>query len=335
MSREALAARAHAPIDPRKFQDPELTASGERRAAVAFTGLDTLWFNTGTLCNIECANCYIESSPDNDRLVYLTAEEVAAFLNEADSLRQRPRTVGFTGGEPFMNPEIAAILEQTLARGHDVLVLTNAMRPMRRPRVQAALSALHRQFGRKLALRVSLDHWSAGRHDEERGNGSFAATLAGLRWLRDQGIAMTVAGRLRWGEGERAMRAGYAALFAREHIEIDADDPAALILFPEMDARADVAEITIGSWRILDKDPRGVMCASSRMIIRRKGAAAPAVVACTLLPYDPQFELGGTLAGAFSPVRLNHPHCAQFCVLGGASCTARQRRASQGERGNP
>ena len=328
MSQDALKARAHKPIDPRKFNDPDLTASGERRARVAFTGLETLWFNTGTLCNIECANCYIESSPNNDRLVYLTAAEVAAFLDEADALRQRPRTVGFTGGEPFMSPEIGAILEATLARGHDVLVLTNAMRPMLRPRVQAALSALHRHYGRKLTLRVSLDHWSAARHDEERSSGGFEATLAGLRWLRDQGITMSVAGRLRWGESECGMRSGYAALFARERIEIDADDPAALVLFPEMDARADVPEITVGCWRILNKDPRDVMCASSRMVVRRKGAAAPAVVACTLVPYDPQFELSPTLAGAFSPIRLNHPYCAQFCVLGSGSCTARSPGAN-------
>ena len=65
-----------------------------------------------------------------------------------------------------------------------------------------------------------------------------------------------------------------------------------------MDARVDVPEITVDCWRILNKSPDDVMCASSRMIVKRKGAAAPAVVACTLLPYDPQFELGPTLAEA-------------------------------------
>jgi hypothetical protein len=55
--------------------------------------------------------------------------------------------------------------------------------------------------------------------------------------------------------------------------------------------------------------------------VKRKGATAPAVLACTLLAYDPQFELGATLAEASRPVALNHPHCARFCVLGGASCT--------------
>ena len=52
-----------------KFTDPYVTAKGEERGFVDLTSLDTLWINTGTLCNIECVNCYIESSPRNDRLV--------------------------------------------------------------------------------------------------------------------------------------------------------------------------------------------------------------------------------------------------------------------------
>ena len=56
--------------------------------------------------------------------------------------------------------------------------------------------------------------------------------------------------------------------------------------------------------------------------IHRILTAAPVVVPCTLLPYDTDFELGGDLAGAAKTVKLNHPHCATFCVLGGGSCTA-------------
>ena len=46
------------------------------------------------------------------------------------------------------------------------------------------------------------------------------------------------------------------------------------------------------------------------------------LLACTLLPYTPEFELGHTLAEAEGSVFHNHPHCAKFCVLGGASCSA-------------
>jgi hypothetical protein len=89
-----------------------------------------------------------------------------------------------------------------------------------------------------------------------------------------------------------------------------------------MDERAEVPEITVDCWRILNKSPDDMMCASSRMVVRRKGAPGLSVVACTLLPYEPQFDLGDSLKGALDPVKLNHPHCAKFCVLGGGSCKA-------------
>ena len=72
------------------------------------------------------------------------------------------------------------------------------------------------------------------------------------------------------------------------------------------------------------------MCAESRMVVRRKGADAPVVLPCTLLPFDPNFEMGRTLTEAatadggnfeYGVVKLNHPHCAKFCVLGGGNCS--------------
>ena len=310
------------PLDPAKFRDPDTTAKGERRASVAFTGLKTLWFNTGTLCNIECASCYIQSSPRNDRLAYLTPADLSSMLDEAETLASHPLAIGFTGGEPFMNPDIAALLDETLKRGHDALVLTNAMKPMMRPRVQAALKDLQQRHGRKLSLRVSLDHWREDLHDEERGPGAFRETLQGLHWLQAQGIATAIAGRLRWGGSDHEMRAGYADLFAREGLHLDTTDPATLVIFPEMDNTVDVPEITVDCWRILGKSPDEMMCASSRMVVRRKGAPRATVVACTLLPYEPAFDLGDSLKSSLAPVKLNHPHCAKFCVLGGGSCKA-------------
>lgn len=311
---------AFKPLDPAKFKNPDVTAKGEQRAIVMLKRLETLWFNTGTLCNITCGNCYIESSPTNDRLAYLTADEMTAYLDEAEGLGQRPKTVAFTGGEPFMNPDMIAMAERALARGYDTLILTNAMKPMMRPRVQAGLSDLIRRFTPQLTLRVSLDHWRPDLHDEERGEGSFDETIAGLRWLNEQGARLDVAARLRWGESDADMREGFAALFARERLAIDASDHGRLVIFPEMDARVDVPEITVDCWRILNKSPDDVMCATSRMVVKRRGAAKPAVLACTLLPYDTRFELSDDLTGALAPVKLNHPHCAKFCVLGGGSC---------------
>jgi hypothetical protein len=308
------------PLDPAKFQDPRVTAKGEARAAVALTGLRTLWVNTGTLCNIACSNCYIESSPRNDALVYITAGELRPFLEEIARDRLPVEEIGFTGGEPFLNRDLPAMLEDVLSRGHRALVLTNAMKPMRNH--AAALLALRDRYGEALTLRISLDHYGAVLHDLERQEGSFAIALDGVRWLAREGFRIHIAGRSAFGgEGEAAMRAGFGALFAAQGIPVDAADPVALMLFPEMDAAVDVPEITTACWGILRKSPDSLMCASSRMLVKRRGAAAPAVLACTLLPYDNQFELGATLAEASRPVALNHPHCARFCVLGGAACS--------------
>ena len=305
-----------------KFSHPDVTAKGERRASVDFRRLETLWINTGTLCNIECAHCYIHSSPTEDRLSYITRDEAARYLDEIEALKLGTTEIAFTGGEPFMNPDMCTMAEDALARGHEVLILTNAMQPMMRPAVKAALLDLRARFGNRLKLRISIDHYLEEPHDRERGAGSYVRTIAGLRWLAAHSFPLTVAGRTAWGEEESVMRAGFASLFRQLELPVDAFDPASLILFPEMDEEADVPEITTACWNILHVDPAQVMCATSRMVVKRKGAAEPSVVACTLLPDDPQFDFGPRLSDALHPVKLNHRHCAKFCVLGGGSCTA-------------
>ena len=307
------------PLQPQKFRDPEVTASGARRAYVNLKSLDTLWINTGTLCNLTCRHCYIESSPSNDRLAYISAAECAAYLDEIQRDGRATTLIGFTGGEPFMNPDLAAMLEDALSRGFDALVLTNAMKPMLKRR--SALLALHERFGARLTLRVSIDHYTSALHELERGRRSWKPMLKGVRWLLDNGIAFTVAGRTFSGQPERTVRHGFARLFREQGIPLDAYNPADLVLFPEMDENADVPEITEACWGVLHKSPDDVMCAASRMVVKRKGATHPVVVSCTLLAYDPRFELGRTLADADTGVSLNHPHCARFCVLGGANCS--------------
>jgi len=303
---------------PAKFQDPEVTADGERRAQVDFRAMRTLWINTGTLCNLACVNCYIESSPKNDALVYISAQEVAQYLDELDELGTG-REVGFTGGEPFMNPQMTAILEDTLRRGYRALVLTNAMRPMMKQ--GAALKRLNELYGDRLVVRVSVDHYSRELHEEERGHNTWAKMVDGLKWLADNGFQLDIAGRTRWGEDEGELRAGYARLFGKLGVPVDAHDPEELLLFPEMDPNAHVPEVTTACWGKLGIDPASIMCATSRMVVKRKGWDRPGVVACTLIPYEREFELGTTLRESMKPVKLNHINCAKFCVLGGGSCS--------------
>ena len=305
-------------LDEDKFRDPDVTADGKLRASVTFRRLETLWFNTGTLCNLTCTNCYIESSPTNDALVYLSAAEVAVYLDEIAADRLDVREIGFTGGEPFMNPDIIAMLSDSLERGFRVLVLSNAMRPMMK--LAAPLLDLNRRFSDQLIIRVSLDHYTEALHELERGAHSWGPTMAGIEWLAQNGFTLHIAGRTCWREAEASLRRGFASLFATRGMPINAQDPVSLVLFPEMDADVDVPEITVDCWGILGVDPDTLMCATSRMVIKHKGADHPVIAACTLVPFDPAFETGRSLADSHGTVKLNHPHCARFCVLGGASC---------------
>ncbi|MBK5947711.1 hypothetical protein CCR83_14955 [Rhodobacter veldkampii DSM 11550] len=276
------------------------TAAGA--VQVPFAGLGQLWLNAGSLCNITCAHCYMESSPENDRLSYLTVADVVPFLDQAPDLPE----VVLTGGEPFMNPDIIEILRAVLARAGHAVVLTNGMGPMQRPRVQAGLLDLLRDFGPRLVLRVSLDHFRADRHDGERRMGAFARTVQGIDGLLGRGFRVEVAGRGRWPEDAAALRAGYAALFAARRWPLDAFDPAQLSIPAEIGGTPAEAGATPA-------------CATGRMVVRRKGAAAPVVLACPFLPYDPRFEMGATLAEAARPVTALHPHCAACGVAPAAA----------------
>ena len=240
------------------------------------------------------------------------------------------REIGFTGGEPFMNPDILPILGDALARGFEVLVLTNAMQPMQRAHIKRGLLALRETHGSRLKLRVSLDHYTAELHEAERGPKTFQRTLAGLDWLAASGFNIAIAGRTCWHELDAESRDGYRALIAQRGWPVEPDDPKQLTLLPEMDGRDDVPEISTACWSILGKRPQDQMCATSRMIVKRQGARTATVLPCTLLPYDAEFEMGPTLAAAAvadtgmfhqGAVKLCHPHCAKFCVLGGGSCS--------------
>jgi len=167
-------AHDHLSLNAHKFCDPYTTAKGEPRASVALGQLDTLWFNTGSLCNITCAHCYMESSPVKDDLAYLRRQDVVDFLTEIKRDNLPTRSIGFTGGEPFMNPDFLAILDLTLKRDFQVLVLTNAMKPLGQ-KYQDLLDLKKHHGTEALTFRVSIDHFSQKLHEQERGENTWGA----------------------------------------------------------------------------------------------------------------------------------------------------------------
>jgi MoaA/NifB/PqqE/SkfB family radical SAM enzyme len=306
-------------MELKKWQDLYTTAKGEERGKVPFSGLKTLWFNTGTLCNLSCENCYIESSPKNDRLAYLTYEDVNQYVVEIQENNWQLNNIAFTGGEPFLNPHIIEILEKTLELNIPVMVLTNAHKVIKR--WEKKLIDLNNRFGDHFRLRVSLDHFTKEVHEKERGTGTFEETLKSFKWLFDNGFNMSIAGRSLVDEDLQVAKDGYQNLLNEYNINLNLTDDK-IVIFPEMKEDEDVPEISVGCWDILNVKPESQMCSTERMIIKRKGQDHPVVLSCTLIAYDEAFEMGQTLTESFKDIHLKHPFCSKFCVLGGASCSS-------------
>ncbi len=303
-----------------KFVDPITTANGEKRAYVNLKSLDTLWFNTGTLCNLSCENCYIESGPRNDSLVYLTTEDVQPFLDEIQDYNLGTKRISFTGGEPFLNKDMMPIIELCLSYGFEVSVLTNAYRAI--DLHIGSLAKFNSAHPGKLFLRVSFDHYSEEIHEQERGPKTFKRTLKTYKKLYDLELNLSIAGRSLKDEETSKALSGYQNMLKENAIDQKVKLGESIVIFPEMSPDIDVPEITTNCWDILNKTPDQQMCSTERMIVKRKGETSPVVLPCTLLAYDSQFELGKTLLHSKERVQLNHPYCAQFCVLGGASCSS-------------
>ena len=303
-------------LSDNKFKDQKVTADGSNRAFIEARNIKTLWFNTGTLCNIECKNCYIESSPKNDSLAYLTFEEVKSFIDEAIDKNLGTNEIGFTGGEPFMNKDIMKMIDYSLNKNFKVLVLSNAMKPMLN-RTKELIKLNHSN----LTIRVSIDHYEKEKHEEIRGKNTYDVMLQGLKWLNENNFNYTLATRLLWKEKEEDLRKNFGTFIKNNNLRLDTNSPKELVTFAEMDEKIDTPEITTSCWDILNKDPNDVMCSWSRMIVRKKNSKNPNVIACTLLPYADEFDLGETLTNSLQKIYLNHKHCSKFCVLGGSSCS--------------
>jgi len=299
-----------------KFKEQKVTADGSNRAFIEARNIKTLWFNTGTLCNIECKNCYIESSPKNDSLAYLTFEEVKSFIDEAIDKNLGTNEIGFTGGEPFMNKDIMKMIDYSLRKRLKVLVLSNAMKPMLN-RTKELIKLNHSN----LTIRVSIDHYEKEKHEEIRGKNTYDVMLQGLKWLNENNFNYTLATRLLWNEKEEDLRKNFGTFIKNNNLRLDTNSPKELVTFAEMDEKIDTPEITTSCWDILNKDPNDVMCSWSRMVVRKKNSKNPSVIACTLLPYADEFDLGETLTNSLQKIYLNHKHCSKFCVLGGSSCS--------------
>jgi molybdenum cofactor biosynthesis enzyme MoaA len=273
--------------------------------------LDALWIQVaGTVCNLSCTHCFDSSGPGVTRHDLLSRPEVAARVAEGMALGVRE--FYFTGGEPFLHPELLAILEDTLAHA-PCTVLTNGTL-FTTGRV-AALRALADRSRFALEIRVSLEGATAGEHDRLRGAGAFARTLDGLRALVAGGLLPIVTVTRREPEDEAGLRERCltmlrAAGVPRPRLKII---PTFRLGREATRDRGYAADETLAGLAPGAFDPSRLQCGSCRAVTSR------GVFVCPLLVDEPGGRLGGRIAEALGGYELSHGACST-CWITGMTC---------------
>jgi molybdenum cofactor biosynthesis enzyme MoaA len=291
---------------------PIATPPAEAPPRVALASLDTLWLQVGgTVCNLACTHCFISCSPTNHTHEMMTLEEVERHLAEAAALGVREYY--FTGGEPFLNPEMEAILAATLAVG-PAHVLTNGL--LFDPARCRRLKALADTADYSLDLRVSLDGYDAATNDAIRGAGTFDRVLDGVRHLAAAGLnpVLTVTEACAGAAADEGKARFFALLsglgIARPRLKV-------LPIF-QIGAEAERTG-AYASWQRLrasDAPAAGwdhLQCSASRMVTDQ------GVWVCPILVNEPAAKMGETLADSLGSFPLDHPAC-WTCHVYGVSC---------------
>lgn len=279
---------------------------------VSLKALDTLWFQVGgTVCNLACTHCFVSCSPTNHTHEFMALAQVRRYLEEA--ARLGVREYYFTGGEPFLNPEMEAILEATLAVG-PATVLTNGL--LLSPARCARLKALADATDYSLDLRVSLDGYDAASNDPIRGAGTFDRILTGVRNLVAAGLnpVITVTEVC----PEAATDEGKERFFALLR-DLGIDRPRLKIL-PVFHIGAEAERAgAYESWQRLragevpEDGLDHLQCSGCRMVTDQ------GVWVCPILVNEPSARMGDSLADALGTFPLEHPAC-WTCHVHGVSC---------------
>lgn len=168
-----------------------------------------LWLYTNYDCNLRCSYCVAKSSPNAPRRA-LGFANVRRLVDEAVELGFTD--VFFTGGEPFILPDIYDMLVYASARVRTT-VLTNAML-LRGSRLEKLVAVANSN----LIVQVSLDGGRAEDHDAYRGAGAWAKTVEGIKLLQERGF------RVRLSTTETPANAPHLALVCEFHRSLGIPD---------------------------------------------------------------------------------------------------------------
>jgi MoaA/NifB/PqqE/SkfB family radical SAM enzyme len=279
---------------------------------VPSVSLDTLWFQVaGTLCNLKCTHCFISCSPTNHNHEMLTLAEVRERLREAVPLGVREYY--FTGGEPFMNPEMLPILQETLRQG-PASVLTNGL--LLTPERCQRLKALSDGSEYSLDIRISIDGYTREVNDPIRGEGTFEKILQGIRSLAESGLNPVVTVTEACGE---AASAEGRAKFLDWMRSIGLPRPRLKILSlfrigaEEQRLRAYESWETLKGRHLTGEEAENLQCSSCRMV------TSQGVYVCPILIEEPRARMGESLGETLRPFELAFSSCFT-CHEYGVTC---------------
>ena len=290
------------------------TTEGNPRGFIHAHTLDELWFHTGTACNLSCPFCLEGSKPGDHRLQLMRFVDAKPYIDEALALGVRQ--FSFTGGEPFINKDIVAILDYAL-RYQPCLVLTNATEPLIK-RIGQLEPLL--EYDHQLHFRISLDHFDAAEHDKGRGEGMFACAVEGMHRLLKMGFSLSVANQMIPDLTPDEVAARFAEVFRCAGLPENLHR----VEFPEFyppEAVVSAPQITQSCMMDFQTESsrREFMCAFSRMVVKQNNQCR--VYACTLVDDDIDYALSETLAESLQiPVSMKHHRCYS-CFKFGASCS--------------
>ncbi len=291
---------------------PASAPPAESRPAVQLNSLDTLWFQVGgTVCNLACTHCFVSCSPTNHTHEFMGLKEIARFLEEGADLGVKEYY--FTGGEPFLNPEMEAILEKTLHYG-PATVLTNGL--LLAPARCARLKRLADASDYSLDFRVSLDGYSAETNDPIRGAGTFVRILAGVSNLVSAGLNPVITVTEVYDENgssegkerffkllqERGVSKPRLKVLPVFHIGAEAERSGAYETWQKLRAE----DAPRGTWEHLQ-------CSSCRMVTDQ------GVWVCPILVNEPGGRMGASLVDTLDEFGLNYAAC-WTCHVYGVTC---------------
>ncbi len=286
-------------------------AEPDRYPAQPLLHLDTLWIQVaGTLCNLECTHCFVSSGPGIDRHALMSRSEVSRRVAEGLSLGVKE--FYFTGGEPFVHPDILEIIDDTLAVGPCTVPTNGTLFTGAR---LEALRALTQRSRYSLEIRVSLDGPCPEDHDRFRGPGSFARTLEGLVRLEHHGMLPIVTATRNTDEDPLSIRERYARMLTEAGVR---RPRIKLIPMFRLGRETERTRGYLAIESLLDLppeqfDPTRLQCSGCRAITSR------GVFVCPLLVDEPGARLGNRLEDSLAPFRLSYGACST-CYATGMTC---------------